>query len=356
MAGRTHSPAVQQSLTPRHVLGHREQHTCRRMRGFPKAACVLLTPVVAKADKTAFHFYTQPPETAVSILLPHHSALRPPHPSGNTRGRRLAPPGPTGSPRSPGPARPRHGQKLPRSIAALWLCSWPKNTAAEARTTPAAFFLRVRSPPHSPRNAPAPPRDGSPPPHPRTSARLHHPGKLPGRVAVGAPVPSLPSPAAPAGPPPPPRVPPSSRCGSERKRKWQRQSGSGNDETRDSAPGRRGGPRESGPRRGRGDVMQHGMQETRAGEDPRVCRTVALFENPARSEGPPPSARGFNGCCGPTALQCTAAVTVRPAGSRFPCSTCVRHAALGPRSPHARPPHTQAAAPFLHRRLLPSRC
>lgn len=249
MAGRTHSPAVQQSLTPRHVLGHREQHTCRRIRCFPKAICVLLTPVVAKADKTAFHFYTQPPETAVSILLPHHSALRPPHPSGNTRGRRLAPPGPTGSPRSPSPARPRHEQKLPRSIAALWLCSCPKNTAAEARTTPAAFFLRVRSPPHSPRNAPAPPRDGSPPPHPRTSARLHHPGKLPGRAAVGAPVPSLPSPAAPAGPPPPPRVPPSSRCGSERKRKWQRQSGSGNDETKDSAPGRRGGPRESGPRR-----------------------------------------------------------------------------------------------------------
>lgn len=151
MAGRTHSPAVQQSLTPRHVLGHREQHTCRRIRCFPKAICVLLTPVVAKADKTAFHFYTQPPETAVSILLPHHSALRPPHPSGNTRGRRLAPPGPTGSPRSPSPARPRHEQKLPRSIAALWLCSWPKNTAAEARTTPAAFFLRVRSPPHSPR-------------------------------------------------------------------------------------------------------------------------------------------------------------------------------------------------------------
>ena len=161
MAGRTHSPAVQQSLTPRHVLGHREQHTCRRIRCFPKAACVLLTPVVAKADKTAFHFYTQPPETAVSILLPHHSALRPPHPSGNTRGRRLAPPGPTGSPRSPGPARPR-AEAATFHSSALALLMPQKHGRGSANYS--RRFL-----PSSTKPAPQPAAArGTPPPLPRT--------------------------------------------------------------------------------------------------------------------------------------------------------------------------------------------
>lgn len=99
---------MQQSLTPRHVLGHREQHTCRRMRGFPKAACVLLTPVVAKADKTAFHFYT----------ATRNSCLHPPSPP--QRSKAAAPvrehPGPPPRPAranreppfpGPGPAPPR---------------------------------------------------------------------------------------------------------------------------------------------------------------------------------------------------------------------------------------------------------
>lgn len=180
----------------------------------------------ANADWTAFHLYIQPLVTAGSIFVPHHSALGPPLPCGNTRGCRLAwanrdPPAPRrscptpqqrfGSARSP-EARPWQRQIL-RPLSFF-----------EYEARPIARGCTVL-----------------PPLHQRISARLHHPGEAPGRAALSAPL--QPPPAAPAGPPPAPRVPPSSRCRSGRKRKRQRQSGSGNADVRDSAPERRGGRR-----------------------------------------------------------------------------------------------------------------
>lgn len=161
-----------------------------------------------------------------------------------------------------------------------------------APNTPPAFFLRIRSPPHSPRlhgSSPPPPEDLRAPSPPRRSAR-------PSRAKRSTPAPTCRASRAAACATrasilPLPERAEAEAAAPERKRKRRRE------RQRPRAEGR--APR-VGAAAGRGMTSRSaGMRETRAGEEPRVCRTVALFENPARSRGPPPSARGFNGCRSP---------------------------------------------------------